>query len=252
MKLVLVIAGAALLASTALADPAPQQPLPKPGDKRRVIAILDVRVGEGVPVEVAQQFQHDLDQMVDPQHYFLEPRSRVHDLMANSTKWTDGCVIGPCIREVKAQTQADVALIAALTGSGTSFGSVITLVRTDNGRVLDQQSARCDVCTLNEALATAEHASVKLLDALPPQLPDPDAGIHAAVAAATRPLEVRIATLQHHHHRTSAGVTLTIVGAVAAGLGLALYAAENHASYGLATAGAGAGLALGGVCVLAF
>jgi hypothetical protein len=221
--------------------------VPKPGDKRRIIAVLDVRVGEGVPPEVSQQFQRDLDQMVDPEHYWLAPRSRVHELMAQSTKWTDGCTVGPCISEVRTQTGADVALIAALTGSGTSFGSVITIVRTDNGAVLSQEAARCDVCTLNEALATAERASIKLLDALPAKLPDAKEEQRAVAA----PLEARIAKLEHSDHHV-AGYVLLALGLAAAGAGLAIYEAANQPSYSLGILGAGAGLALSGVVVLTF
>ena len=63
-------------------------------------------------------------------------------------KWTEGCVVGACLSEVRAQTGAELVLLAALTGSGTSFGYVVTLVRTDTGRVLAQESDRCDVCTV--------------------------------------------------------------------------------------------------------
>lgn len=248
MRSIVVIALALVAGRAVYADPASSGA--RPAGQRRAVAILDVRVGEGVPVAVAEQFQHDLDQMVDPQHYFLVPRSKVHDLMANSTKWTDGCVIGPCIREVKAQSKADVALIAALTGSGTSFGSVITLVRTDTGHVLAQESARCDVCTLDEALATAEHASVKLLDALPRQLPDETAPAREAADAAAHAISTRVDQIEHRH--VAAGYALSIVGVLAAGAGIALYEAEGHDTYALASAGAGIGLFLGGVTVLAF
>jgi hypothetical protein len=219
---------------------------PTKADQRRIVAILDVRVSEGVPVEVAQQFQRDLDRMIDPKHYWLAPFTRVHELMTNSTKWTDGCVIGPCIAEVHTQTGADVALIAALSGSGTSFGSVVTLVRTDNGHVLKQEAARCEVCTLNEALATAERASVKLLDSLPAKLPDETAAQRAALA----PLETKVESYRHAH--AIAGYTLLFVGLAAAAAGVALYEVEAKPPYGLGIAGAGAGFALGGAIVLSF
>ena len=55
-------------------------------------------------------------------------------MMANSTKWTEGCVVGACLREVETQTGADLVLLAALTGAGTSFGYVVTLVRDRHRR----------------------------------------------------------------------------------------------------------------------
>jgi len=235
------------------APPEPHKPLPPPGDPRRIVAILDVHVGEGVPADLAAQFQRDLDAQIDPAHYWLAPRSQVRDLMTNSTKWTDGCVVGKCLTEIKAQTGADVALIAAFTGSGTSFGSVITVLRTDTGAVIDQGMERCDVCTLQEALAAAEHAAVKLLDGLPAKLPDPGAAARLAISLAKQPLveNLQAADRREHRHR-AIGTGITVAGLAIAIGGAVLYAADHHSSYGVGIAGAGGGLALGGVAVLAF
>ncbi len=230
----------------------PPEPLPKPGDKRRIIAILDVKVGEGVPPEIAAQFQKDLDAQVDTKHYWLASRARVKDTMGNSTKWTDGCLAGPCLHEVKAQTGADVVLLAALTGSGTSFGSVITLVRTDNGRVLSQKFERCDVCTLSEALSTATLTAVKLLNGIPEQLPDELELTRDAVESTKLPLEKKIGELEEAQHHHATGLTLLIGGLAAGAAGIAIYETQNQANAGLALAGAGGGLALGGVIVLTF
>jgi hypothetical protein len=230
----------------------PPEPMPKPGDPRRIIAVLDVRVGDGVPPEIAAQFQKDLDAQVDPKHYWLASRSRVKELMANSTKWTDGCLVGACLHEVKAQTNADIVLLASLTGSGTSFGSVVTLVRTDNGRVLQQEIKRCDVCTLNEALSEATSAAVKLLNKIPEQLPDELALTRDAVESTKLPLEKKIGELEEAQHHHGLGLTILITGLAAVGAGIAIYETQNHSSSGLAIAGAGGGLALSGVVVLTF
>jgi hypothetical protein len=230
----------------------PEEPPPKPGDKRRIIAILDVKVGEGVPPEIAAQFQKELNAQVDTKHYWLASHKRVHEALANSTKFTEGCVIGACLHEVRAQTGADVVLLAALTGSGTSFGSVITLVRTDNGRALAQESARCDVCTLNEAVSAATLAAVKLLSTIPETMPDELEVTRDAVEATRLPLEKKIAEVEEASHHRGTGLVLLIGGLVAAGAGIALYETQNHAPYGLGIAGAGGGLSLGGVVALTF
>ncbi|MDB4955341.1 MAG: hypothetical protein JWO36_2910, partial [Myxococcales bacterium] len=216
-------------------------------DPRRVVAVLDVHV-DGVAPEVAAQFQSSLEAQVDAKHYRLAPRARVRDSMANSTRWTDGCVVGICLAEVKAKTGADLVLLAALTGSGTSFGFVVTLVRTDTGRVLAQEAQRCEVCTVNEVLAGSTLATIKLLDAVPDSLPD-DSTNHE-VERAKQPLQHQM-TRARHHHRVL-GATLTFTGIAVAAAGIALYATQNHATYGVATAAAGGGLALGGVVSLAF
>ena len=144
-----------------VAAPPPEPPKPLPGgaDKRRIIGILDVRI-DGAPPEVGAQFQKDLEAQVEniKAAYFLAPKMRMHDLMAQSTKWSEGCVVGACLKYVKDQTNADIVLLAALTGSGTSVGWVVPLVRSDTGNVLAQKSERCDVLEGggSEALSAAD------------------------------------------------------------------------------------------------
>ncbi len=232
-------------------EPAPE-PQPKPGDKRRSIAVLEVKLGEGVPAEVSAQFAKELDALIDRKMYWVAYPHHVHELMGNSTKWTEGCVVGSCLHEVRAQTGADVVLLAALTGGGTSFGSVITLVRTDSGRVLSQEIRRCDVCTISEAVKTATQTAIAQLSGIPEVLPDDTAVTRDAVEATRVPLEKKLAQLERESHHTGAGLALLIGGLAAIGAGIALYELDNHASYGVTAAGLGGGLALGGVVVLTF
>jgi hypothetical protein len=235
---------------TASAAPATAAPASEDkGLKRKIVGVLEIRA-DGIPAEQKAQFQTNLEAQLDSKHYWLSPESRMHAILANSTKWTDGCLIGKCLAEVKAQTNADLVLLAALSGSGTSFGYVVTLVRTDTGRVLSQKAERCDVCTVNEALTKATKATVALLQAVPDTLPDDDAETRSAVTVATQSLR---ADVRHDRHaRTVSGTVLTVVGIAAAAAGAAIYFTQDHARSGLATAAAGAGLAAGGVVVLTF
>jgi hypothetical protein len=249
-----------MLVGTAIAGPKPKQPpapapapeppppaMPGANDPRKIIGILDVRI-DGAPPEIGAQFMKDLDAQVDPKHYFLAPRVLMHEIMGNSTRWTEGCVVGPCLQELRSQTRAAIVLLASLTGSGTSFGWVITLVRTDSGNVLSQRAERCDVCTVDEALRNATRAAVDLLSAIPATLPDehpkplPEAPVQVS--------DDRIAAL--HHGRKVTAVGLLVAGVVAAAAGTAVYYADNHSTAGLAIAGAGAGLLVGGIVTLTF
>jgi hypothetical protein len=236
------------LAPAAPAAPAepPAPPFPSATDHRRIIGILDVRI-DGAPPEVGAQFQRDLEAQVDNVHYFLAPRMRMHDRMTNSTKWTEGCVIGGCLREVKTQTGADVVLLAALTGSGTSFGWVVTLVGTNKGVVIGQQSERCDVCTVSEALNAATVATLKLLNNIPEVL---DGEAKPIGPPPTKPFEDTIATM--HHTQKVVGTTLVVAGLAVAAAGAAFYFAKDHDKNGLAIAGVGGGVLIGGVITLAF
>lgn len=226
--------------------PAPDgAPRPAPADHRRIVGILDVRV-EGVADEVKETFQRALEQQVDTRRYGLASRARMRQLMLQSTRWTEGCIVGACLTEVRAQTGAELVLLAALTGAGTSFGYVVTLVRTDTGQVLQQISERCDVCTLNEAMSSATQAAVKLVAAAPAKLPDDTAAQAAAIDKVRRSLG------GHDQHTRRVGLALTAVGVAVAAGGLALYVTQDRPSYAALTAVGGGTLAAGGLVVLAF
>ena len=245
-----LIALAALAAADVRAEPSP----PSPGDKRRIVAVLDVTV-TGVPSEVKEQFLAGLDAQVDEKRFWIAPRNYVREKMMSSTKWTEGCLVGSCLAEVRAQTRADLVLLVAINGSGTSFGSVVTLVRTDTGAVVSQESERCDVCTVNEALTTATLATLHLLGNISDKLPDERADHAAAVEAAVAPLRAQLAARKHA--RTRIGVALSITGLVAVAAGVVLYLTNNGVNTPMSTAGfgiatAGGALTTGGVVVLAF
>jgi hypothetical protein len=245
MRALAALAVLALMAGTAVAQTAP----PGPGDKRRIVGILDVRV-DGVPKETQRQFQSDLEKQLDSNEYWLAPQQRMREMLASSTKWTEGCVVGLCLNEVKTQTGAELVLLASITGDGTSFGFVVTLVRTDTGRVLAQEASRCEVCTVSEVLASATLAAVKLLTSVPEKLPDEAGEASAALEVATATLRAEhLGTRQHHR---TVGIVLTLAGIVVAGAGMTLYLAMDRPPAALAGAGVGAGIALGGVAVLTF
>jgi hypothetical protein len=222
---------------------------PETGDKRRIIGVLEVRV-DGVPDEVKESFQRALEDKFDALRYRIASRALLRQALMHSTKWTDGCLVGQCLAEVRAQTGADLILLAALTGSGTSFGYVVTLVRTDTGRVLRQDSERCDVCTVNEVMGKAMQATTALLDKVPDQLPDEAAEQLASVDRAVG--RVQQALADRDRHMTRLGITLTIVGVAVAVTGAALYSFSDRSTYAAMAVAGGGALAGGGVVVLTF
>ena len=64
------------------------------GDKRRIVAILDVRV-TGVPDQIAAQFQIDLEKQLDSNEYWIAPRARVTELILERCHVPAANVLGP-------------------------------------------------------------------------------------------------------------------------------------------------------------
>ncbi len=234
--------------------PVPSKPAPVPDrpppESRRMVGILDVRV-DGVSDDLKAKFEQQLEQQLDTNQYWLSNRAQMRERMKFSTKWTEGCLVGDCLVEVRTQTQAQLVLLAALNGSGTSFGYVVTLVRTDTGRVLAQKSERCDVCTINEAMTEATLATIALLNEIPTALPD-DAALKATALKNVVGINKRELAAQRRARRRI-GKALTITG-LAIGLGgtAAALLIMDHPNWAIATAGVGGGLATGGVVVLTF
>jgi hypothetical protein len=222
---------------------------PVAADPRYTVALLEVRV-EGLPDVVKDELWRQLDQSIDTKRFWLPDRKYMKSRMMGSTKWTEGCVVGPCLSEVHTHTGADLVLLAALSGSGTSFGYVVTLIRTDTGQVVEQEADRCDVCTVNEAVSGATLAAGRLLSNVPDKLPD-----EAAEQTAAMEREIGKAREQvtaYDHHTTKIGTVLTAVGLAAAITGLALYVAQDQPTYAAATAVGGSALAASGLIVLKF
>ena len=222
---------------------------PVVADKRHTVALLEVRV-EGLPDEVKDELRRQLEAAIDNKRFWLPDRRYMKDRMRGSTKWTEGCVVGPCLAELHTHSGADLVLLAALTGSGTSFGSVVTLIRTDTGNVVDQEMERCDVCTVNEAVSGATLAAVKLLNNLPDKLPDVAAEQTAAMEREIG--KARGALTAHDRHTARIGTALTAVGLAAAATGLALYFTQDQPTYAAITAVGGGAMAASGLIVLKF
>ncbi len=224
----------------------------QPTGKQRIVGILEVR---GPTPHDEAAFEKNLEQQLDTNQYWLAPRAKMRERLRNSTKWTEGCLVHHCLAEVKVQTNAELVILAALTGSGTSFGFVVTLVRTDTGRVVSQESERCDVCTLNETMNAATSATIKLLNAVPDRLPDETAqqgaAVDLAVGLATAPMHRQL--VREERTTTRVGIRLTVVGLIAAVTGGAIYFLQDERpASGLVLGAAGGGLAASGIIVLAF
>jgi len=237
----------ALMLLSTLGTPAFAEDPPK--TKKRTVGILDVRV-DGVPDDAKAQFEKGLEEQLDSSTYWLSNRAQMRDRLKFSTKWTEGCLVGPCLVEVKTQTQAELVLLVALSGSGTSYGYIITVTRTDNGKVVAQDSQRCDVCTPREVMRDATLATINLLNNVPDKLPDEAAEQKGALDKAVAAVDLHLT--DSRKRAKNRGIVLTIVGVATAAAGVAVYFLADKPDYSWAITGVGGGLTAGGVAMLTF
>src|SRR5262249_22190002 len=159
-------------------------------------------------------FRRQLEGLIDTKRYWLADRAYMKAAMMRSTKWTDGCLVGRCLAAIRTQSGAELVLLAALTGSGTSFRYVVTLIRTDTRRVVDQETDGCDVCTANEVMTPATLAAVDVLNKAPDKLTDEAAEQTAKVDRVVGGLKDEIAARDRHASRL--GYALLAIGLVGA------------------------------------
>ncbi len=212
---------------------------PAPGH-RKIVGVLEVRV-DGVSSTAAEKFEVGIEDGLSSTEYWVATRKRMREVLAGSS-WSEGCVVGPCLAEVKRQTNADLIVSAYFEGTGSSYRFVVTLVETTTGTVVAQVADRCDVCTLTEALDTAALDTIGLVNgandaparALPRAArPGDDAGVNRGRRASRR------ASL------------LLISGAVLAGGTAAYFFRTEKRDLGYAGVGAALGMGVGGIAAFA-
>lgn len=90
-------------------------------------------------------------------------RSRVVREKLATSDFVHGCAYGPCLRAVGRATGLHRLLVARIEGAGQSYSVVVSLMETEEGRLLSQVAQSCPVCTVDEAIATATRAVVELI-----------------------------------------------------------------------------------------
>jgi hypothetical protein len=225
----------AVLASAATAR-AQATAVRSPADKK-IVGILEVRV-DGVSPTVAERFEAAIEEGLSSAELWIATRTRLREMLAGST-WSEGCLFGPCLAEVRRQTEVDRVVIAYFQGRGSSYRFVVSLVDTGTGRVRAQAAERCEVCTLSEALDAAVLATIGLVhEAVPGSFDGP------GDAPPPRPRRVK-ATPGDRTQARRAALLVVGVGALAGGAGL-YFASRDRDAVGYAALGGSGGLIAAG------
>jgi hypothetical protein len=231
------LAAAGLVLAAVLASAAPVRAqataVRAPADKK-IVGILEVRV-DGVSPTVAERFEAAIEEGLASAELWIATRTRLREMLAGST-WSEGCLFGPCLAEVRRQTEVDRVVIAYFQGRGSSYRFVVSLVDTATGRIRAQAAERCEVCTLSEALDGAVLATIGLVHEATPG--------DGAGDVAPRPRRVKKATSDRTQARRAA-LLLVGVGALAGGAGL-YFASRDRDAVGYAALGGSGGLMAAG------
>lgn len=135
-----------------------------------VIGLLDVRV-EGVSAAAGEMFTKQVEESLEISGLQVAPRKRLHEYLAG-TPWNAACLVGACLRELRLRAAVGRVLEVALVTNGPSYHYVITLLDTQTGKTVSQLARKCDVCTTEEAFASAALAVVELVNGVGDATPD--------------------------------------------------------------------------------
>ncbi len=205
-------------------------------DQQDPVGLLEV-VTVGVSDTTGDSFETSMEQALARVSVPVVRSKVVREKLAGSD-FVHGCTFGPCLREVGRATGLKRVMAARIEGAGKSYSVVVSLIDTDEGRLLSQVAQSCPVCTVEEAIATATRAVVELITRR-----EGEARSGTEVVA-VRDTPERIASKKKHVRRV--GIAFAATGAAALVAGIALARGDSDAGPPLVGGGvalAGAGLA---------
>jgi hypothetical protein len=236
-------AGLVLAAMVATAATAGAQTAVRPPADKKIVGILEVRV-DGVSPTVAERFEAAIEEGLSSAELWIATRTRLREMLAGST-WSEGCLFGPCLAEVRRQTEVDRVVVAYFQGRGSSYRFVVSLIDTATGRIRAQAAERCEVCTLSEALDAAVLATIGLVHGATPGAE----GAPGGEVAPPPPLRRRVkADASDRTQARRAALLLVGVGALAGGAGL-YFTSRDRDEVGYAALGGSGGLIAAGAAM---
>jgi len=213
-----------------------------------IIGVLHLET-EGVSETASEKFESSIEEGLAGSGFRVSPRKRLKEMLANSS-YIDGCHFGPCLGEVYRNTKVKLVLIGRIVSLGPSYSFVVSLLDTRTGQPVSQVADRCDVCTLEEAMATATIAVVDLVSragAIEPgsesKVPDPK---QCTVEVASA--EKRVSRGRRNLRRAS--VFFISAAVIAGGTAAYFLATDQDERVGYGAAASGGALAVTGITML--
>lgn len=126
------------------------------------LAILELRFSN-VPPGLTKQIRQRARSVLEENDYKVKRQDGIRARL-RSAGLPPGCSMGPCLSRVGQALEVDQVLVGELSGEGTSYDIILTLLETGGGTPLAQVSDRCDVCNFTEVEFAVARAFKKLLE----------------------------------------------------------------------------------------
>ena len=215
-----------------------------PARADEIVGVLQLEI-QGVSETAAEKFESSIEEGLTGTGYRVAPRQRLRKMLEQSS-YIDGCHFGACLTEVYRNTKGKLVLVARITSLGPSYSFVVSLIDTRTGLPASQVANVCEVCTLEEAIATATLAVIELVTKTPIDVAEPTEVV---------PPPVDLAAIERARNRrgkrAARRTALFFIGAavVAGGAG-AYFLVEDDHRIGYPVMAAGGALAVAGTTFL--
>ena len=130
-------------------------------DEPETVGILHVAV-DGVSETAAEMLENSLEDGLGNAG-FLVAKQKDMAAKLEQSDYFEGCLFGPCLNTVYEVTGVRLLLVARITGLGQRYSIVVTLIDARTGVPTSQATDRCEVCTVDEAVATASMTVIGLV-----------------------------------------------------------------------------------------
>ncbi|MBM4320729.1 MAG: PEGA domain-containing protein [Deltaproteobacteria bacterium] len=156
-----------------------------------VVAALGLELGEGIAPAAGVELMHKIEEGLRQglgSVSLLEQRS-VRQLLQERAPELAGCREAACLTQVARQLQAWTLVLAKCQAELGTYTSILSVLDGANGATLLQKSSICEICTLDEALATLQQTASELGAELAQKA--------AATQPAPEPARTRVTVISH-------------------------------------------------------
>jgi|GEM_PF-1996385 len=156
---------------------------------------------DGVSKTAADKFEQSLEEGLTGTGFRVVTRDKLRKGLKGEL--VPGCYFGACLKPIYKHLKIRLVLVARITSAGPNYNFIVSLLDARSGMPTSQVADRCEVCTLEEAIASATLAVIALATGTgTAKVTDP---VEGPTRAADLPgLRATIAQLQHRVHHNAA------------------------------------------------
>ncbi len=115
---------------------------------------------DGVSKTAADKFERSIEEGLTGTGFTVKTRKQLRKELKGEL--VAGCYFGACLKILYKRSKVRIVLVARIISAGPNYNFIVSLLDARTGLPTSQVADRCEVCTLEEAIASATLAVVAL------------------------------------------------------------------------------------------